>query len=125
VRVGGRLASAPWRHTTGVGHSPEAAGSVGEREMTAYSSAWRSPQSPCSPHSHSRPLPRIKGRLTGAAATRPTPVRLTTPPTAGMAAQAGGWGVGSVCTAPRTSATGRSGFAFDTAAECISANGRR
>jgi hypothetical protein len=73
----------------------------------------------------SRPLPRIKRRLTGAAATRPTPVRLTTPPTAGMAAQAGGWGVGSVCTAPRTSATGRSGFAFDTAAECISANGRR
>jgi hypothetical protein len=35
VRVGGRLVSAPWRHTTGVGHSPEAAGSVGEREMTA------------------------------------------------------------------------------------------
>jgi hypothetical protein len=48
---------------------------------------------PCLPHSHSRPLPRIKRRLTGAAATRPTPVRLTTPPTAGMAAPAGGWGV--------------------------------
>jgi hypothetical protein len=34
-----------------------------------------------------------------------TAVRLTTPPTAGMAAQADGWGVGSVCTAQRTSAT--------------------
>jgi hypothetical protein len=46
------------------------------------------------------------------------------PRIAGMAARVGGWGVGSACIAPRTSATGRSGFAFYTADASITASGR-
>jgi hypothetical protein len=45
-------------------------------------------ESPCSPHSHLRPLPRIKRRLTGAAVTKPTLARVTMPRTVGMDALA-------------------------------------